>query len=327
MVLIVSEEFDVSTRNIIDWLSYLGKQHLRINNIDSIVLNSFTLSNNTLNFQIYLPIYNREINSSEIESVWIRRGELFLKEPSIFSNAKLEVEKLFGINSYLNQELTMLNFSLYRFIEENARIHIDGIHSSINKKLDNLILAKKAKLNIPATAIIQTKIDLQRFQEKYGTDIVTKSISESMGFQVSSGHANFYTSHISENDIINSTDSFFPSLIQQRIAKKFEVRVFYLRGEIYAAATFAFSSIDNNLADVRLENHKDIRIVPYKLSQREIRKICIFMNLLKRDTGSLDFIKSKNGKLIFLEMNPVGQFGFVSNECNYYIEKRLAQIL
>lgn len=43
-------------------------------------------------------------------------------------------------------------------------------------------------------------------------------------------------------------------------------------------------------------------------------------------TGSFDFIKCKE-KYYFLEMNPVGQFGNVSDMCNYNIEKDIAEFL
>ena len=43
--------------------------------------------------------------------------------------------------------------------------------------------------------------------------------------------------------------------------------------------------------------------------------------------GTLDFIVTKNDEFIFLEINPVGQFTDLSYNCNYYVEKKIAQIL
>jgi glutathione synthase/RimK-type ligase-like ATP-grasp enzyme len=45
------------------------------------------------------------------------------------------------------------------------------------------------------------------------------------------------------------------------------------------------------------------------------------------DSGSIDMIVSTEGKYIFLEVNPVGQFGMVSYPCNYYIERDIADYL
>jgi D-alanine-D-alanine ligase-like ATP-grasp enzyme len=43
--------------------------------------------------------------------------------------------------------------------------------------------------------------------------------------------------------------------------------------------------------------------------------------------GSLDLIKSKDGRYVFLEVNPSGQFGMVSYPCNYYLEEEVAKSL
>ena len=44
-------------------------------------------------------------------------------------------------------------------------------------------------------------------------------------------------------------------------------------------------------------------------------------------TGSIDLIKSVDGEYIFLEINPIGQFGMVSNPCNYPLERKVAEWL
>ena len=38
-------------------------------------------------------------------------------------------------------------------------------------------------------------------------------------------------------------------------------------------------------------------------------------------------IQSDKNELVFLEINPVGQFGMVSSPCNYYLEKKVASKL
>jgi D-alanine-D-alanine ligase-like ATP-grasp enzyme len=51
------------------------------------------------------------------------------------------------------------------------------------------------------------------------------------------------------------------------------------------------------------------------------------MALLKLNTGSIDLIVNTTGEYIFLEVNPVGQFGMVSSPCNYYLEREIARFL
>lgn len=51
------------------------------------------------------------------------------------------------------------------------------------------------------------------------------------------------------------------------------------------------------------------------------------MNKLNYSSGSIDLVVDKDDKYIFLEVNPVGQFGMVSYPCNYGLEKIIAKAL
>ncbi|MFM2393606.1 MAG: grasp-with-spasm system ATP-grasp peptide maturase [Bacteroidota bacterium] len=51
------------------------------------------------------------------------------------------------------------------------------------------------------------------------------------------------------------------------------------------------------------------------------------MSYFKLDSGSIDFVLTKEGDFGFLEINPVGQFGMVSFPCNFHLEKKIALFL
>ena len=38
-------------------------------------------------------------------------------------------------------------------------------------------------------------------------------------------------------------------------------------------------------------------------------------------------ILNKNNEYVFLEINPVGQYGMVSEPCNYFLDKKIAHYL
>ena len=69
------------------------------------------------------------------------------------------------------------------------------------------------------------------------------------------------------------------------------------------------------------------RTVPYKLPDEVKNKIVLFMKEFDIETGSIDMIKSKKGDYVFLEVNPIGQFGMTSYPCNYYLEKKISEQL
>ncbi len=51
------------------------------------------------------------------------------------------------------------------------------------------------------------------------------------------------------------------------------------------------------------------------------------MDKLDLNCGSIDMIVNTKNEFIFLEVNPVGQFGMVSEPCNYFLEKKVAEFL
>jgi glutathione synthase/RimK-type ligase-like ATP-grasp enzyme len=56
-------------------------------------------------------------------------------------------------------------------------------------------------------------------------------------------------------------------------------------------------------------------------------KIIKFMKKVGMISGSLDVLVSTDKKYYFLEVNPIGLFAQVSQPCNYYLEKKVAEYL
>ena len=74
-------------------------------------------------------------------------------------------------------------------------------------------------------------------------------------------------------------------------------------------------------------DEKPNRNVPVIIPKKIENKIFKMIKQLKLRTCSIDFIVSKNNKYFFLEVNPMGQLDWVSKNCNYYIEKQIAEDL
>ena len=69
------------------------------------------------------------------------------------------------------------------------------------------------------------------------------------------------------------------------------------------------------------------RCVPFELPNDIKQSIFLLFEKLKLDSGSVDLIYSTSKKFYFLEVNPNGQFGNLSKNCNYFIEKEIANYL
>ena len=136
-----------------------------------------------------------------------------------------------------------------------------------------------------------------------------------------------YTELLEEGNLGKIPSTFFPSLFQEALDKEMELRIFYLKEKCYSMAIFSQLDEQTNV-DFRMYNYeKGNRNVPYVIPKKLELKILKLMELLRLESGSLDFIKTKEGRFVFLEVNPSGQFGMTSTPCNYYLEEKITQYL
>lgn len=322
MILILSDEFDNSTNKVIDWIDYNNNEFVRINpstivDLSLVSLNGF--DSNSFN----LIVNDVNISSNEIKSYWYRRGFLnnqlnFIVDCNIENYKKV-------INNYLNRENEHLKETFYSMLE--AKNYIGKISDNKINKLKVLCYAKEVGLMIPDTIITNQKKDLLNFLNRHGS-IITKSLKENVHLQVSdSGYFMQYTDFINENDLPKIPESFFSSIFQQLINKKFELRIFYLKNKFYPMAIFSQNNDKTKIDFRRYDQSKPNRAVPFTLPIDYEIKLQRLMNKLDLISGSIDILVSEVGEFYFLEVNPVGQFGQVSSPCNYYIERDIAEYL
>lgn len=314
MILIFSIDQDSSTSDVLDWLDYYGVDAIRTNGIN---YDNFTRS--LTNTSSSITINGREYSSASISSTWIRKAEgISLVELPSNENKWLA----FDVNAHLSTEFQESLYSIFNYFKE---IRTLGIHGEVNK-LDSLEAAAKCGLSIPETIITNSKNDLLEFSTQH-TDIICKAISNATFFPIQNIFWGMYTVKLKHEFIKDLPDKFFPCLAQEYIDKEYEIRTFYIEGKCYSMALFSQSDPQTAVDFRKYNNDNPTRAVPYLLPENLEMKIRDFMNSVKLNTGSLDFIKSKDGKYIFLEVNPSGQFGMVSYPCNYFLEKKIASWL
>jgi len=193
-------------------------------------------------------------------------------------------------------------------------------------KLEVLNEARKVGLKTPQTYICSTKSELINFIKEHKR-IITKDINKPLFFYNKNLYYNTITKEVTKSIINKLPKNFTPSFFQCLIEKQFEIRVFYLDGNLYSMAIFSQNDSKTSI-DFRDYNlQKPNRFVPYIVPENIRSKIVNLMKRLKLTTGSIDLIYDKNSEYIFLEINPIGQFSMVSNPCNYFLEKKVAQHL
>jgi ATP-GRASP peptide maturase of grasp-with-spasm system len=319
MILIFSESNDISTSQVMEWLLQAGKNVLRLNECDR--LERFTLQKNSIELYFYQLSTSRHIaiNLDDIETVWYRKGGLSFEQ---------WLEQQFNnnyIDRYIQRELKVVTDYIY-YVLSRKKMLATKFTSSMNKLHVNA-LAEALGLKTPDFIISTEKERLSRFLTEKKEDCITKAISETFYATIDQQFIISYTEPVSPADLPPYPNHIKPTLLQEKIDKKYELRIFYLDGVCYSSAIFSQNDSQTKV-DFRKYNFvKPNRTIPYRLPEAVANQLHQLMQQLTLKTGSIDMLVTNNNEYIFLEVNPVGQFGMVSGPCNYPLEKNIAQFL
>jgi glutathione synthase/RimK-type ligase-like ATP-grasp enzyme len=174
--------------------------------------------------------------------------------------------------------------------------------------------------------ITNSRSELEAFHQRYGR-IITKAISDGTAFYLGTRRYIIYTEAVGTEEIAALPATFLPTLVQECLDKEYELRVFYLAGVCHPMVIFSQRDPQTSVDFRRYNMRKPNRCVPYRLRPETEQQVRALMDELGLSTGSLDLVKTVDGRMVFLEVNPVGQFGMVSKPCNYYLDKAVAEHL
>ena len=301
MILIITEEADYSSSMVIDWLLFYNIRFIRVNENDILTVD-FILND------IKIKSISSEFLLSDIKGLWYRRGFLNI-EFKLTNNKDLDrfrMQEFKKIKEYIYYKLSLVpNINRYTNSDVNKIIITDHARGVGLKTPNEYILSNSESIN-------ELKIN----------KLATKSITGSTIFDYDNYFVIGYTELL--KNIMLPENDFFPSLIQDYIQKKYELRIFYLHGIFYSMAIF--SQKDNTTkVDFRNYNRKNPnRNVPYILPSDIKEKLIALMDKVKLNSGSIDMIVTPENDFVFLEVNPIGQYGMVSNPCNYNLNKLIA---
>ena len=319
MILIIGQHHDTTTDNVCNWLNYFGAKFIRTNtgtnNID--IVSDIVISND--NIKVELIINGIKYDFDNFSAIWCRRGHLNFTLPKLNSYNVIDNDILYKVESHLiNETNTLASFIEYLF---KTKMRINTISHYNSNKLIALQTAKLLGLKIPQTLITRKSEMLKKFILKYKNSI-TKNIQDVLSFHNENYTFGQCTTDVKIQDVL--TDNFYYSLFQKKIEKKYELRVFYFLGQFYASA--GISPTDTKYTDIRTTN-KSNRRTPFNLPFDIRKKLHEFMKEMDLESGSIDIMVDVNDNYWFLEVNPVGQFDFLSGKNNFYIEKEIAKAL
>lgn len=193
-------------------------------------------------------------------------------------------------------------------------------------KIRQLTLATQHGFTVPRTLVTNDPAEVRAFFEDLSGNVVTKlhtAISQSMDGRGGAMHTSLVRrEHLDRLDSLR----FCPMVFQEHIPKACEYRIAYVRGRCFTGAIDASKSAEGKV-DWRMSRPGECSFEKADLPKDLEATIDAFMRDLGLGFGALDVIRTPKDEYVFLEVNPVGEWGMLEKDLGLPIADAIAEEL
>lgn len=255
-----------------------------------------------------------------VRAVWMRRLWLAALDeeldPALREGCQREsMAALIGLLDGLHDRLTINRLAAARAAED---------------KLRQLRVARGLGLEVPRTLVTNDPAEVVAFHDALGGRMVTKMLTALT--QSMSGRTAFvHTSAVGPEDL-EDLDGLrhSPMVFQEHVAKQHELRVVVVAGagdgRCLAGAIDAAAS-DAGRVDWRKAAPAQAQWRPGALPDDVAARLCALVRALDLAYGAVDLIVTPDGRHVFLEVNPAGEWGMLERDAGLPIAAALADAL
>jgi len=204
--------------------------------------------------------------------------------------------------------------------------HVQHIRYAENKQLQ-LQVARELGLDIPRTLTTNDPSVVRAFAKSCESGMVTKMLS-SFAIHEEGKELVVFTNAVQQEDLDDLSGlNLCPATFQELIHKSLEIRVTVVGHRVMCA------SIDSQISTRATHDWRrdGVRMIqdwqPYQLPIEVEEKILCLMNYFSLNYGAIDIILTPDGKHIFLELNPCGEFFWLERTPGLPISDAIADVL
>lgn len=267
--------------------------------------------------RLMLTSFAGSVDLSEVSAVWYRRI-------GIGSQIPTTMEPQLRNASVLESRATIQGM-----IASLKAFHLDplpNIRHAENKQLQ-LQVARQLGLDTPRTLITNNPPAVREFAQQCESGLIAKMLS-SFAIYESGQEKVVFTNPVTSEDLDN-LDSlrFCPMTFQEKVPKALELRTTIVGKRVFTA------SIDSQSSEQARHDWRRQGVAllkgwePYVLPQDVEQKLLELMAHFGLTYGALDLILTPDGRHVFLEVNPVGEFFWLEQCPGLQISKAIADIL
>lgn len=319
-ILIVTNSNERNVERVIAHLDTMGQKYHRINTDLLHGDSSLTTSVQGNIVEHYILVRGERITCSEAKSIWWRRPEPLGQPDDTPEPQRLFVEQE-SKAALWSLATTLTGFWL------NHPLH--AVRLLEHNKVYQLRVAASAGLDTPETIVTNNPADLIEFCRNHGSKVALKTIGGHAFQKRDSGEFfGIYTNLVSLDQIMERTEEvkLAPVMAQAYVPKQLEFRITVVGQKIFACAIHSQDS-PRTMHDWRRYDFKNVRHEAYQLPREIESKLLRLMETLHLQFGAIDMILTPDGRYVFLEVNPSGQWLWIEHFAKLPISQAIADLL
>jgi hypothetical protein len=187
-------------------------------------------------------------------------------------------------------------------------------------KLYQLQIARQLGFRVPRSLVSSDSLELRHFAEENETGTICKPIFHGMFVDETSAYS-VYTRRITPESIDVDNVKICPVFLQEEIARGADVRATFIGPNCFVA---------DIRGDSRVVDWRDPDIsVHYSESSLsdEVQAMCrAMLEKLGLLYGAFDFVRTPEGDLVFLEVNPTGEWAWLEDRLRFPMRDAFIQL-
>ena len=319
-VVVFAQREDIHAERLCSELSNLGARALRIDaeDIDQLRI-SFR------NGRFVFGLNDKTFCADDIKSVFVRR------RPTSKDFGNFENKADANVSEYVALQKEMLLQDAFFSLQETARFYnsFDATSRFMGKLTQDLI-ARRVGLNVAETLIGSSDeevIDFIKNINDRGARVCTKPLAQKNLIRDGQLFTR-YTEVLDDSIDIHSEDfESCPIIFQEYVQKAYELRITVADTRVVAVRIDSQLAPGETKTDWRKYNIPKTPHSKYTLPGELVEQLLNFHKVTGLRYSAFDFIKSPDGRYVFLETNPSGQWLWLENITGIPITREIAVAL
>jgi hypothetical protein len=247
-----------------------------------------------------IAVGKKTLDINDVDAVWYRRSIQPIVPETLSWGEKVFVAgelRHLTTGLVLNPKVTWVNPIANVSIAEH--------------KLYQLQVARQVGFRIPRTLISSDPLELRSFVAGNKSGTICKPIYHGMFFDEESTYSVF-TRRVTPESFDAESVKLCPVLLQEEIVRSADVRATFIGSQCFVADIKG----DQALVDWRNPESK-VSYSTSSLSDTFQKQCKALLDQLGLVYGAFDFVKTPEGDLVFLEVNPTGEWAWLEDQLGF----------